>query len=176
MKNILSYWNWFFCAKKGSQGFKKILNLYLILHFIVGIGLSVIVRQSLQQSGNTVLLPLAGIFIGLSFAWIGNALALLQSPEMYGVSSKKEGGFIDYAFTFQTAVLVILITIILWSLAGLGIYDELWPKNQKTKSYFILKTILFSFSSMTLRECWQVVLGSQWMLISQYLIKTEKEK
>jgi len=42
-----------------------------------------------------------------------------------------------------------------------------WPRAL----VFSLRVVLFTLSSMTARECWQVVLGSQWMLLAQREIR-----
>lgn len=123
---------------------------------------------------NTVLLPLIGIFIGLSFAWAGNTQALMQSSEIDQLSRYHRGGFIDYVYTYQTAILAILITLVFWSLAGLSVFDCMWPKVDRKELYFGIKIFLFSISSLTFRECWHIVLGTQWMLLAQKQIKNQK--
>ncbi len=158
--DLFKYWKWFF-----TSGYKKILNRWLFLHLLISIPLSFIIPVSLNEAAKSVLLPLAGIFVGLSFAWSGNALALFQSPEIRKLASNKKGGYKDYLYTFQTAVLIIIITLVLWSIAGLSIIDHYICQN--TISYFCIKVLLICFSSLTLRECWQVVLAVQWLLLAQ---------
>jgi hypothetical protein len=130
----------------------------------VGVALSLLVSPKLQECANTVLLPLAGILIGLSFAWAGNANALLQTEEIEKLSKYHKGGFVEYVFIYQTAILTILVTLVLWGFAGLGVYDQTWPTAGNPKIYFTLKTLLFTLCSLALRECWQVVSGAQWLL------------
>ena len=128
----------------------------------------------MATSANTVLLPLAGILVGLSFAWAGNAQALMQSSEMEELSTHHQGGFVEYVYIYQTAILTILVTLVFWGLAGLQIFDIQWPTIKKPILYFALKTFLFTLSSLTLRECWHVVIGAQWMLLAQKAIKDKK--
>jgi len=56
----------------------------------------------------------------------------------------------------------------------LNIFDKKWPTQNCVISYFVIKTFLFSMASLTLRECWHVVMGAQWMLIAQKQIKEMK--
>ena len=173
---FLNYWHWFFYGSGDKPGYRRILNKWIIVHLLVGIGLSLLVQVTLESSANTVLFPLAGIFVALTFAWAGNTMALMQSQEMKELANHHPGGFTEYVFVYQTAILVILITLILWGLAGLKIYDLVWPTTNSKILYFIVKAILFSFSSLTLRECWHVVMGAQWMLLVQREIKNHIKK
>lgn len=171
----LSFWHWFFRGSGGRPGLLRFWNRWLLAHIAVGIVLAVLVKADLQTAANAVLLPLAGIFVGLSFAWAGNAQALLQSAEMEEVAKHHEGGFAEYVFVFQTAILTILIALVLWGLAGLGVFDQHSPATEHRIVYNILKAVLFAVSSLTLRECWHVVLGAQWMLLVQQELKKARE-
>ena len=150
-------------------------NLWIIIHISIGVLLAIFIPSDLESAANTVLLPLAGIFIGLTFAWAGNAQALLQSKEISDLTKQHSGGLEEYVYTFQTAILVIMITMVLWGLAGLKAFSHEvlvecnWP-------IFIIKVILYCLSSLTLRECWHVVLGSQYLLLAHEKIKEVQSK
>lgn len=179
-ENVIFYfWRWFFIKnEKREPGYKRVINRWALLHLIIGIILSLLVNLDLATSSNTVILPLAMIFVGLSFAWVGNAQALLQSDELIKLSEYREGGIVEYVFAFQTAILVILITIVLWGLAGLKIFDDFWPGKENSILYTLVKIILFASSSLTIRSCWHVVMGVQFMLLAKIKINTfgEDEK
>ena len=176
-KSLFSYWSWFFVGSGAKPGYRRIVNWWLLLHLAMGFLLAYVVKVNLVNAANSVLLPLVGILVGLSFAWAGNAQALMQSPEMGRLAEYHEGGFSEYVFVFQTAILAILVTLILWALAGLQVFDLFWPTAKRHYVYFSVEVVLFSFSSLTLRECWHVVLGAQWMLLAQRKIrKKEHEK
>ena len=81
-KPWISYWQWLAKGSSNQPGYQRILDKWLLLHIFVGINLALTVRLELQACANTVLLPLAGILVGLSFAWAGNAHALLQTEEI----------------------------------------------------------------------------------------------
>ena len=170
-KELVGYWTWFFKGAGGKRGIRGLFDLWWLVHLMVGVTLSSIVQSDLATSANSVLLPLSGILIGLSFAWAGNAQVLLQSKEMHELAEHHEGGFVEYIFVYQTAILMILITMITWGLAGLGIFDRLWPTEKKEWLFFFVKVILFSLSSLAVRECWHVIKGAQWMLLVQREMK-----
>ena len=132
---------------------------------IVGVVLALALPVDLSTAASSLLLPLAGILVGLSFAWAGNAQALLQTSEMEKLSKHRPGGFTEYVFAYQNAILAILVTLVVWGLAGLQCFDKRWPTSLHPNQYFLVKTTLFALSSLSLRECWHVVLGAQWMLI-----------
>ncbi len=175
-KDFMTFWRWFTKGSGGKAGFKRLINLWMLFHVGVGWGLSRLVPLELASAANAVLLPLGGILIGLAFAWAGNAKSLMQSTEIDELAEYHEGGFVDYVYTYQLAILVILMTIVLWALAGLEVYDKVWPKVSGGNHYFVVQTILYSMSSLTLRECWHVVLGAQFMLLAQRRIKRTKPK
>lgn len=176
-KSLFSYWSWFFVGSGAKPGCRRLVNRWLLLHLAVGVLLAYVVKVNLVAAANSVLLPLVGILVGLSFAWAGNAQAFMQSQEIDRLTEYHEGGFSEYVFVFQTAILAILVTLVLWALAGLQVFDLFWPTARRHCVYFFVKVLLFSFSSLTLRECWHVVLGAQWMLLAQREIrKKEREK
>lgn len=168
---MTNFWSWFFRGSGDRPGIARFLDLWLLVHGVVGGGLAFIVPISLEDAATSLLLPVAGVFIGLSFAWGGNAQALLQTAEIETLSSYRIGGYEEYVYTFQAAILIILITLALWALAGLGIFDHLWPKNKSGYAYTIISSLLYFFSSLTLRECWHVVLGAQSLLLIRFKIR-----
>lgn len=165
--NLFRFWAWFNRGTGGKPGYRRLINCWLFFHTAIGAILAKLIETPLDQAANTVLLPIAGLLIGLSFAWGGNAQALLQSSEIQQLAQNNPGGFEDYVYTFQTAILLILLTVILWAFAGLGLFSKLmgvWGTG--------IKGALCFFASMTVRECWHVVMGAQWMLLAQYRIKS----
>lgn len=167
----LSFWRWFFRGTGGRTGFRRLVNAWLLFHLAIGAALAFIIPVDLGTAANAVLLPLAGVLVGLSFAWGGNAQALLQATEIEKLAEKHEGGIADYAFTFQAAILCVLLTLVVWGIAGLQIFDKAWPTPARPHTYFGVKTVLLSLSSLTVRECWHVVLGAQALLLSRYFVK-----
>lgn len=172
---MTSFWRWFFVGSGAGPGIRRLFDLWLLVHLAVGAALSLLVPISLESSANGLLLPLAGIFIGLSFAWGGNAQALIQTSEILQLAGKRKGGFLEYLYAYQLAILLILVSLTCWALAGLGIFDQVWPLDQHSWQYKVLAAGLFSLASITLRECWHVVVGAQAMLAIRLSLK-EKQK
>lgn len=193
----LSFWRWFLIGNHGKLpweasklgvktsnrlkrllngnsdkgGYRCVINGYLLIHAIVGLVLVLAVPVPLKDAANTVLFPLAGIFIGLSFAWVGNATALLQSAEIRSMVKHTDGGLLDYAYHYQVAILVLFTSLVLWGLAGLGIGAK-WPNE----CHYAGKWLVYTMTSVALRECWQVVLSAQLLLICQDTIRDAKER
>lgn len=161
---MISFWRWLFVGSGAGPGLRRLLDLWLAVHAAVGITMALLVPISLEKAGTGLLLPLAGIFIGLSFAWGGNAQALLQTQEMLLLARRRKGGFSEYLYTYQLAVLLILVSLSFWAIAGLGIFDQVWPREPDSWQYKAVSSGLFGLASLTLRECWHVVVGSQGML------------
>jgi len=172
--DFMKFWTWFFKGSGNRSGFRKLFDRWFFFHVIIGFIFSCFIPVDLNTAANSVLLPLVGILVGLTFAWAGNAQALLQSPEISEFAEYSKGGFVDYVFTYQLAILVILITIVIWALAGLEVFDKVWPKDRYSTEYFITSLILYLILSLTLRECWHVVLGAQFMIMAQRKIKKLK--
>ncbi|MGE0621113.1 MAG: hypothetical protein AB7O54_00745 [Pseudomonadales bacterium] len=170
----MNYWSWLLYNKAGKSGIRRFVDGWLVLHLTVGFTLAWLVPVELQIAANSVLLPLAGIFIGLCFAWGGNANALLQTEEIQRVSEEHPGGLREYVFVYQTAILVVLTTLCLWGLAGLGFLREYIPPNSALS--LSARTFVFFLSSLTIRECWHVVLGAQSMLLVKSEIRTAERK
>ncbi len=164
------YWKWFFIGLNGKAGITKFLDRWLLLHIIVAVGLTLWISIPLHEAARTLMLPLAGIFIGLSFAWAGNAQALLQSDEIENLAQYHKDGIENYIYTFQTAILAILLSLVGWGLAGLKAFHI--PCCLSPIELYI-EGVLYFISSIAFRECWQVILGSQLLILSRHKIKSE---
>lgn len=172
----MNYWQWLIRGSGAGPGIRRFVDRWLIAHILIATSISWLNPTSLMSTASSLLLPLAGIFIGLSFAWGGNAQALLETVEIREMADHHPGGFEEYIFTYQSTVLLILTTLVLWGLAGLGIFDKTWPKSCREGSYFTTSFLLFFFASITVRECWHVVVGAHWLLMARYRIKRELDK
>jgi hypothetical protein len=165
-----SFWSWFLLGP-GRPGWRKFADRWLFLHIGVGLTLARAVSSDLRTAASTVLLPLVGVLIGLSFAWAGNAQALLQTEEVEELSGHHPRGFVEYVFTYQAAIFTILTSVVVWGLAGLGIFEG--PHLASKFRYSAVETILYTISSLTIRECWHVVLGAQELLLARYRIRQQ---
>lgn len=167
----MKFWKWFFLGNGAGSGWARFLNRWIILHIGLGIALSWLTPITTQQAANTVLLPLAGVLIGLCFAWGGNAQALLQTEELEKLGEHHPGGFAEYLHVYQTAIFVVLLTLCLWGMAGLGLYEHKCFFKAYGIPYYGIRAVLFGLAAIAVRECWQVVLGAQTMINARYEIK-----
>lgn len=161
----ITFWKWLVVGSGGKPGFKKIINRWLPIHLFIGTLLSVFITNSPEKIANSVLLPLIGVFVGLSFAWAGTIYPILQSRAFDRFSSKSKGGHIDYLYTFQCAVLIMLVTLVSWGLVAVGFFESVCTRHPSL--CFTLNAYLYSLVSISIRECWHVVLGVQMMIIIQ---------
>lgn len=160
------FWRWLFIGLSSRPGYTQFTNAWLVVHIAVGVGLARVITVPVFEAAQIVLLPLAGILIGLSFAWAGNAQALLQKSEIERVAEYHPDGLLTYVFTFQLAILIILITLSAWGLAGLKFFHA--PVLQHASIQFGIEATLYFLASLTLRECWHVVVGSQLLILSRH--------
>lgn len=169
------FWEWFFLGLEERSGLEELfINWWCIVHLIVGFVLAQSIDVSLDEAAQTILLPLAGIFVGLSFAWAGNAQALLQKKEIQKISLHLPDGIEAYIYIFQLAILVILVTLIAWGLAGLKIFSL--QIFQAPCVQLLIETCLYFLASLTLRECWHVVLGSQVLILARHKVQDIENK
>ena len=171
---MATFWRWFFHGTGAGSGLGRFWNRWLLFHLGVGLGLAALVPVPLAEAAHRILLPLAGIFVGLTFAWAGNAQALLQVSEIEELGAAHEGGFAEYAFTFQMAVLALLVALVAWGVAGLGVFDRPCWWDCPVLTPMLPQILLYGMSSLVLRECWHVVLGAQLLLLSRHQIRRKR--
>jgi len=174
---LIGYWRWFAKGSGTKPGYRRLFNLWCFLHIVIGVLVAYLVQLTMVEAASAVLFPLAGIFVGFSFAWAVSAQALMQSKEIDMFTEHFPGGLTEYIYIYQTAVLAILATLIFWGFAGLGIFDDFWPTKDCTIAYFIVKAVLFALCSLSIRECWQVINGThQLVLIRRIITKAVEQK
>ena len=162
-----SFWDWFFYGVGDKRGFKNLISPALAAHVIIGVILSFVIHQPLSSVATAVILPLAGVLVGLTFAWGGNAQALLQTNEILKLADKVSGGIREHACYYQLSILLVLITIVGWGLVGIGAFELL----SQNLTFFIrqfFRAFAFAFTSLTFHECWHVVDSARQLLIARY--------
>lgn len=171
------FWHWFFRELSGARaGWTRLVDRWLILHVLVGFACAYLVPASLAEASRAVLLPLAGVLAGMSFAWIGSALAFLQSSEIEELAERLPGGLETYAYAFQTATLLLLMTLVGWGLAGLGVFDGPCFWNCGRTWYKVPSVFLYASASISVRECWGVITGSQSLLLYQIAVRRLRKR
>lgn len=151
----MNYWNWLFKGQDGTPGIKRFYNRWLILHFLLGVFLASVIHVPIYQAGHTILIPLAIIFMGFIFVWLAMQ-NLLQTNKIAELLKVYPQSYEKYVCVYQTAILVFLITLCAWGLGDLRVFDDLFGQSI---FIFFTKVILFAILSLTLRECWHLVLG-----------------
>jgi len=170
----MTYWQWLRAGSGDRAGFRSVINVWILFHVAAGLVLAAIVPAALPSAANTVLLPLFGVFVGISFAWAGNAHALLLTSEIDEVVKRTPGGFTDYVYLFQTAILVLLTTLVAWGLAGLGVFGDKSGPFREMSGSAAVAVLLYSLLSISIRECWHVVLATQSMLLAWRAVQTAR--
>lgn len=177
MKDKFSFWLWLFRGSGAGPGIKNLYDPWLILHVVIGLVVACCVDMRLFEVSKAVLLPLAGLFIGLSFAWAGSAVTLLQTDDLLEMSEEYEGGFVGYVFSYQLSILLLLISVVVWGLAGLELFECFYRSSIMV--YFGIEAFLYALLSISIRESWSLVLTSQWFLLSyseMRKVKRSKDK
>lgn len=160
------FWKWFFLGLQSRSGLARLLfNRWTLVHITLGVTLAWAIDKPLSDIATGFLLPLASILVGLSFAWAGNAQALLQTDEVEKIAPHVSDGIETYLYSFQAAILVILITMTLWGLAAVGIF---------TPIALPAEMFLFFLASLAVRECWHVVIATQLLILTRYTIRKSK--
>lgn len=159
-----------------SSGISIYFNKWMIFHAIVGFLLMYFVPMKMNDAARSILLPLAGIFIGLTFAWGANAISLMQSEEINILARFRPGGLREYLFRYQTAILVLLLTMVAWGLAGLNVFESIYCDHRFKILYAAIEVFLFFLISLSIRECWHVVIGAQSMILYKNKIRDKINK
>lgn len=156
----MNFWRWFFIGLKSNSGISNFLNFWLIAQLLIAIFLTEFVADPLNTIASTFLLPLAGIFTGLTFAWSSNVQALIQTNEIEELSKHHPDGIEHYIYTYQAGILTIFVTLIGWGLASLHIFENSLFSN----FYINIKCLLFFLAIVSLSECWSMLCYNQSML------------
>lgn len=178
MRNQRWFWDWFFRGIKCDPGWTRLVNKWLPIHVLIGGALYWLSPVSLREAASGFLLPIAGIFAGIAFAWASSAQSVLQTQEIEALSEFLDDGYEGVVYTFQLTILVLLCVIIVWGLASLGVFDQRWPTPERPTTYTLVGVCMYALASMGVRACWQAVFGAQLLLISRYTIRrrTQPEK
>ena len=161
---IPGFWPWFFSGCGGRPGCVRLLDPWLLAHAGVGLLMARLVRKPLDAAADTVLFPIASVFICLAFAFSGSIMSALESRELDLLTAKRAGGVTDAIHAFQLSILVIIATLIAWGCAGLEIFE---PLRTSPRLYFTIKAALFALCSMSIRECWHIPLVAQFLSLAR---------
>lgn len=170
------FWGWFFRGIKGDAGWTRLVNKWLPIHILIGGVLFGLSPVSLADAARGFLLPIAGIFVGIAFAWAASAQSVLQTSELEEWSEFADDGYEGVVYTFQLAILVLLGVLIMWGLASLGVFDQTWPTEKRRSAYIVVGVCMYASASLGVRACWHAVFGAQMLLITRYTIRTHNRR
>ncbi len=177
------FWKWFLfglgAREKSRPGYRRLLSWFIVLDVMLGIGAMFLTDKSFEQLATSVLVPLAGVFVGVSLTWGGAAQSTMDSNElrMMGLA-RSDGEYADYPYAFQSAVLVIFTSLVLWGGAGMGLWDKIVKLAAGPWLRIVIGAILVGFISMSIRLCWQMILFSHELLLAknEVWIMVERKK
>ena len=163
----LQFWTWLFVGVDNTKpGLRTFWNKWLMLHCCVALFCFWQNIGSLSNIAKAAILPFAGAFLGMTFAWSGNITSLLATEQLSELSDYVEGGISTHIYTVQLSILTVFLTSIFWTLAAIGIISS---------NYWSL--MLYFLSSIAVRECWQMILFAQYMTICRdHLSRQKREK
>lgn len=151
----MKYWHWLFKGNNGRPGIKRFINRWLILHIGIGFILSIVVPLPIYDAADTIIIPLAMLFVGFIFVWL-HLQNILNSEKISAMLSTHPYSYEKYACVYQTAILMFIFTLCVWGVGDLHVYDDILGRSIFC---FLVKVFLYSMVSLTLRECWHLVLG-----------------
>lgn len=164
------FWKWFFRGTGAGPGWKALVfDVHVPIHVVAAVLLGIYCDKKLSDVAVTALLPLAGVLVGVAFAWATNVQAILQTKEWTSTISRSRYSVSDYVFEYLSAILVIMSTIGIWGLAALGIFDKLLPAGPNPPfpvSYRIIAGVVYFLTSGSMHLCWKVVSAAQIKLVS----------
>lgn len=166
----LSFWRWLFLGSGSSPGISRIVNIWLILHLIIGCTLAYLIDIDVRTLADLILSPLSILFFSAYISW-GSGLQLLQTPELQELVRHRQGGMTEYVFTYQLVILIVLMAIIFWVLVKFRFFSVSIVDDSPL---FGLKVFLLAFTSLTVRECRQITLGTQWLLLAKHEMASKR--
>ena len=166
----LSFWRWLFLGSGNSPGILRIVNFWLILHLIIGCTLAYLIDIDVRTLADLILPPLSILFFSAYISW-GSGLQLLQTPELQELVRHRQGGMTEYVFTYQLVILIVLMAIIFWVLVKFRFFSVSIVDDSLL---FGLKVFLLAFTSLTVRECWQITSGTQWLLLAKHEMASKR--
>lgn len=162
------FWKWLL-----TDGLRQFVDKWVLFHLILGYCLQLFLKIPLYEVAMKAFAPFSALLIALVFAWSGSVSSILQAKEMNDI--RKINGFMifkNYVFNFQLATLLNFILIISWIFLSLDPF-----KGHQTNQYIYtsIRTIVYAFSSLVIRECWNMILRLQLHLISIALIRDKDD-
>ncbi len=168
-----SFWQWFFRGT-ANDGWRLFVSINSLTHAVIAIILSTLIAKDLASIAGLVILPLAGVLVGMTFAWGANAYAIIQTKEIRLLAKQRSGGVSRYAYLYQLAILVILTTLILWGIIAL-FADKDFKKSSPICN-FVFSFVLWFLTSLSVNECWSTIEATRSLLMARIEIEGDDVK
>ena len=153
---IDTFWKWLIRGgDKSPAGWRNIVDQYLIVHVLMALIATALVRADPFDFAKTALFPAASILVGMSLAWTTRAATVLQTAELRERLISDQRPAEDYIYGYQLAILVIIVMVgYVAVMAGGGLNVVVFgaPKDQQISAF-----VLYLLLSLSLRECWGAV-------------------
>ncbi|MBS1725135.1 MAG: hypothetical protein JST51_00325 [Armatimonadetes bacterium] len=163
-----SFSNWFLHGAGGEPGYKRISLPWLLISIILGFGWQSIYKHPMSVIAQQVILPVGGIFVGLSFAWSGAVQSLVATRELRLAASKTPEGLNIFVGYFQ---FVCLLMFMLFGLLAVVASDSIHLSRFGAPVQNAGRTIVFAFFIYSLVESWHVVdAARRLMIIHSFLV------
>jgi hypothetical protein len=156
----IDFWDWMWAEKINLL--RSIFDKFVFIHVLVGSVFCYRVHDYVDFS-KTILVPFASIIFGISFAWGGNAVALLSDRHVMKVASCHAKGFEYYVYKFLFSMFVLISVLLLWIFVASDIFSA--NLSIYGRSLFFISLFM---SSVAVREVWSIVIGVQYFLIWKY--------
>lgn len=169
------FWNWFFRRSEASRS--GLIDLFwspsTLFCVLVAALLSYFAQyMEFYELARYSVFPLTGVFIGVSFTGASFALSKLQSDNIRKLIFREKKGIEYYVFGYQSAVLLLLISVVYCALGAMKIFSFVPCDWQH-----LLTFALFLLLGMSVVQCWKVVNFCVSLAHLQFLVgKREKEK
>lgn len=173
MSSFPSFWEWLIKKDRdGDRGISNLLNHWFWFHIVAAFIGSVCFKISELQLASKVAVPGAAIMVGLSFAWAGRSASLFQDKAFSEFIIRYGAPVEGYLYSFQLAILVVLIFLLLTFFIAFGGFGITTGSNDLDRNINIFFIVLLG--SVALRECWGSIYFVNKLTIQFYKLR-EKE-
>lgn len=168
-RKLLGFWSWLIDPAEGG-GRRRWLTWHLVGHLFLGFVLASRFSGELSERARSVILPLAGVLVGLTFAWAATAINIVSTPEFRRAMMGSKAGVRGTANYFQFAILAVLSTTVLWAIVGLGPYNSFSGWDPASVNIWAAR-LLFAYTSFAIRECWGAINVTRLSLLSFNVVR-----
>lgn len=178
LPQVRGFWTWLFQRDAdGDLGIENLFDRFNALGIALAFVLAIFAHKSSTVLAKEIALPGAAALVGISFAWAGRSANLLQDKDFSDFIIAKAPHPAGYIYSFQLALLVVSIFVIVCLSLISGGFDI--STGDRNIDSILNRFLLFSIAFVAARECWGVVyfvnkMGIQFLEVRK--IKLDREK